>query len=233
MDMTKFGTLDDPGFVAVTGEIRRWVKALVVSADDSNSIRESTEETQKRHMAPRRVAIARAGILGSLQYNDNVQSWLIELGKFLAIYELVQAHISPSVVEKTTLEARTAIHQILTQQRIPFSLPDNPVLTTNEAGRQVHTLLGLLRALGDPSHVAIVLIAQCACILRQEPAICNGSSANSEAIVGFARGRLSDIEQEAREVDLDTDALWNVLRSQPLQRLTTSGTRSLLVELSK
>jgi hypothetical protein len=42
MDMTKFCVLDDPGFVAVAGEIRRWVKALVVSADDINSTREST-----------------------------------------------------------------------------------------------------------------------------------------------------------------------------------------------
>jgi len=28
MNMTKFGALDDPGFIAVAGEIRRWVKAL-------------------------------------------------------------------------------------------------------------------------------------------------------------------------------------------------------------
>lgn len=40
--MTKFHALDDPGFVAVAAEIRRWVKALVVSADDINSTREST-----------------------------------------------------------------------------------------------------------------------------------------------------------------------------------------------
>lgn len=42
MDMTKFSALDDPGFVAVTSEVRRWVKALIVSADDSKYTREST-----------------------------------------------------------------------------------------------------------------------------------------------------------------------------------------------
>ncbi|KAH6706234.1 hypothetical protein BKA61DRAFT_492359 [Leptodontidium sp. MPI-SDFR-AT-0119] len=28
MDMTKFGSLEDPGFMAITGELRRWVKEL-------------------------------------------------------------------------------------------------------------------------------------------------------------------------------------------------------------
>jgi len=28
MDITKFGDMDDPGFVAVTGELRRWIKEL-------------------------------------------------------------------------------------------------------------------------------------------------------------------------------------------------------------
>lgn len=43
MDMTKFGALDDPGFVAVTGEVRRWIKALVVPAVDREYTRESTQ----------------------------------------------------------------------------------------------------------------------------------------------------------------------------------------------
>jgi hypothetical protein len=28
MDMTKFASLDDPGFKAVAGELRRWAKAI-------------------------------------------------------------------------------------------------------------------------------------------------------------------------------------------------------------
>jgi hypothetical protein len=28
MDMTKFEQADDPGFTAIAGEVRRWVKAL-------------------------------------------------------------------------------------------------------------------------------------------------------------------------------------------------------------
>jgi hypothetical protein len=52
MDMTKFGALDDPGFVAVTGEIRRWVKALVVSAVDRESTRESTPSPSMYRNSP-------------------------------------------------------------------------------------------------------------------------------------------------------------------------------------
>jgi len=41
MGMTKFGALDDPGFVAVAAEIRRWARALGASADESSRTRES------------------------------------------------------------------------------------------------------------------------------------------------------------------------------------------------
>ncbi|KAI1170200.1 Alpha/Beta hydrolase protein [Nemania sp. FL0916] len=32
MDMTKFAAADDPGFIAVTGELRRWIKSLTAGA---------------------------------------------------------------------------------------------------------------------------------------------------------------------------------------------------------
>jgi len=35
MDMTKFESADDPGFIAVAGEIRRWIKAFVVPKEAS------------------------------------------------------------------------------------------------------------------------------------------------------------------------------------------------------
>jgi hypothetical protein len=41
MGMTKFGALDDPGFVAVAAEIRRWARALGASADEYSRTRES------------------------------------------------------------------------------------------------------------------------------------------------------------------------------------------------
>lgn len=32
MDMTKFAALDDPGFIAVSGELQRWIRSLVPGA---------------------------------------------------------------------------------------------------------------------------------------------------------------------------------------------------------
>ena len=32
MDMIRFGSIDDPGFTAVAGELRRWVKRISVSS---------------------------------------------------------------------------------------------------------------------------------------------------------------------------------------------------------
>jgi hypothetical protein len=37
MDMTKFASVDDPGFLAVCGELRRWIKQLgKATAPDGN-----------------------------------------------------------------------------------------------------------------------------------------------------------------------------------------------------
>jgi hypothetical protein len=50
--MTKFHALDDPGFVAVAGEIRRWVRALVVSADHATPPRESSRNPSTYRSSP-------------------------------------------------------------------------------------------------------------------------------------------------------------------------------------
>lgn len=36
MDMTKFASIDDPGFTAVCGELRRWIKEVVAMEKDKS-----------------------------------------------------------------------------------------------------------------------------------------------------------------------------------------------------
>jgi hypothetical protein len=52
MDMTKFSAVDDPGFVAITGEVRRWVKALVVSANDTDTTRDNAWDPSRDRDSP-------------------------------------------------------------------------------------------------------------------------------------------------------------------------------------
>jgi len=57
MDMTKFEDLEDPGFVAVAGELRRWIKELVGAGGASLSqsvIASSQENTAAITFAPLR-----------------------------------------------------------------------------------------------------------------------------------------------------------------------------------
>ena len=35
--MTKFEHMDDPGFIAITGELRRWIKELTTPGNTSTS----------------------------------------------------------------------------------------------------------------------------------------------------------------------------------------------------
>ena len=46
MDMTKFVNGDDSGFVAVAGELRRWVKALDVSSNAAVTGAASSQQQQ-------------------------------------------------------------------------------------------------------------------------------------------------------------------------------------------
>jgi hypothetical protein len=51
MDMTKFETVSDPGFIAVVGELRRWVRESVQprnarSSSPRRSVNEDTGERQ-------------------------------------------------------------------------------------------------------------------------------------------------------------------------------------------
>jgi hypothetical protein len=49
VDMTKFKHKDDPGFIAVAGELRRWVKELSVP---SNTGLPSTAPLQQQQVEP-------------------------------------------------------------------------------------------------------------------------------------------------------------------------------------
>jgi hypothetical protein len=47
MDMTKFESIDEPGFVAVTGELRRWCREI--SANTGNPITGIGQQEQVVH----------------------------------------------------------------------------------------------------------------------------------------------------------------------------------------
>ena len=46
MDMTKFEHIEDPGFTAVAGELRRWVKALDMSSNAAVTGAASSQQQQ-------------------------------------------------------------------------------------------------------------------------------------------------------------------------------------------
>ena len=53
MDMTKFEHADDPGFTAIAGELRRWVKALDVpsSVEVTRAITSQQQQVEKQQSA--------------------------------------------------------------------------------------------------------------------------------------------------------------------------------------
>jgi hypothetical protein len=55
MDMTKFADLDDAGFKAIAGELRRWVKEVVAAGNTNLSVAPSIQERQGHAQAPQQV----------------------------------------------------------------------------------------------------------------------------------------------------------------------------------
>jgi hypothetical protein len=51
MDMTKFVDGDDPGFVAVAGELRRWVREVMAAGNTNLPVAVSIQERQAQQQA--------------------------------------------------------------------------------------------------------------------------------------------------------------------------------------
>jgi hypothetical protein len=185
-------------------------------------------------MASRPATIVGAGVLGSLRYDDDSQSWLIELGQFLAVYELAStqgAETNPQL-RQAKLEASGAMDRILAGHGVPISFGTVSTHTSHELEKKISMLLDALKRVGSSSHVSLVLLSECAGILRQEPLACVDNT-NSELAISFAKGRLNDVGMVAPELSLATETLWQILRSKPPHELTTPGVRLLLRELLK
>lgn len=53
MDMTKFGHIDDPGFVQITGELRRWIKEISITSEPGAEILGPTRQVGQEHCTQR------------------------------------------------------------------------------------------------------------------------------------------------------------------------------------
>ena len=179
-------------------------------------------------MAPKHAKTVGAGVLGNLNYDDDTQVWLLKLGQYLGVYELSSADAARiDIVRQRNSEAVTAIEQILASHRLSHSVPAGWNLTPPETTNQILVLLHAVRSYGGPSYAALVLIDECACILRQEPLICT-SLGESEEFVGFAKNRMNHINTVAPNLSLATDSLWEILCSRTSKELGTSRVQELL-----
>ena len=174
----------------------------------------------------------RAGVLGDLQYNDDNQSWLIELGQLLGIYELATyryAETRPGLTQHIA-EAASSIDQILNSHGVPISVQALSTIAPQSIDKTI-IVLNAVKSVGGSRYAALVLISQCACFLCQVPP---GSIPEEwETFVNFAKGRLGDIRNVAPDLSLATDFIWEALSSQAKKGLGTPGLLSLLRELSR
>lgn len=174
-----------------------------------------------------------AGILGNLGYDHNAHSWLIELGQFLGVYELIaQGRDQPGIHAKR-LEAIECINEALERHSVSFKLPNAGPLKARTLTLQTSELLKELKIIGGSTYCAILLIGQSSCLLRQAPILAGGIPDQGPELIQTAKSRLWDITTSYSDLSLAVDTLWNILLGLSPEELTTPSVLQLLLELSK
>lgn len=139
-----------------------------------------------------------AGVLGNLSYDDQVNVWALEVGQYLACYELLE-HESEDDSSAVVLANREAvvenINERLQSHNISYRIPclqTGGKIRLRKATQAVSDTLNHVRGLASPAHCAFVLIGEASCFLREGVSVV--SDRDKEAVREVARGRLKEIQ---------------------------------------
>src|SRR5579859_5316667 len=150
-----------------------------------------------------------AGILGSLRYNRNVHGWAMELGQYLAIYQLLfadpEATDSPQLSAKR-IQAITGVNKLLESKDIPH-LVATPT-DQDVAWRIGESVRSLVKVLVSSEHFAFLCISEAACWLRQIPTVAT-SEIHEASMKELARKRVEELTH--LPFNIDSEALLDLL----------------------
>ena len=113
MDMTKFEDVDDPGFLAVAGELRRWCRELSSSSPSGARVSTIGQHAQPVHQGGPQCTYMKLGGGSSSDYRIVVVPYASNadfVGRS-SIMEKLKEMLSPSHCrKKTTHHVRVALH---------------------------------------------------------------------------------------------------------------------------
>jgi hypothetical protein len=168
-----------------------------------------------------------AGILGNLNFEPYQHTWALELGNFLACYELLfnipESESTPSNVAQRG-EVVHDINSRLLSHGISYNVPN--IKERRLVNNVVNQTLDNVKGLTSPAHCAFVLIGEAACFLREGVREASSEELKT-AVRGVAQNRIRDVQNRCSGITLDCDAFWEILSSRSPEALTTQAMHQL------
>ena len=183
-----------------------------------------------------------AGILSQLRYNDDIHASAIELGHYLASYEVLYNKTgedasapSDARADRNRQVVITSIKRLIERYNLPiagiFDLPGFDHGAQDSPMETVVTILEQIKKVTDSTNCAFLLIGQCVRFLCYAAACVGDDAIHGIHLQTTARGRLQEIEIRCVEFSVNCDALWEILVNEPPEKLSPLAIRKLLREL--
>ncbi|KAL6913692.1 hypothetical protein FSST1_011452 [Fusarium sambucinum] len=137
MDMTKFDDASDPGFVAISGEISRWVKRTIVDVVPEDG-----------------------GVLGQLRFRDPEHGWALDIGAQLPRFDLLSGPLTDESVPGISTARRELVdevNRILRRRNFRYTVPDI-IPGQNQVREIMDEILDEMSYRHTASHIACFLI---------------------------------------------------------------------------
>ncbi|KAF5256136.1 hypothetical protein FOXYS1_13406 [Fusarium oxysporum] len=205
MDMTKFDDISDPGFIAIAGEIRHWVKRDIVDVSDDE-----------------------AGILGLLKFRDPEHGWALDIGAQLPRFDLLSGPLTDESVPGISNARRELVEEmnrILSRRNFRYTVP---AITPgkNQVQEIMEEILDEMAYRHTPSHIACFLIGSANYYLGMAQ---NTSPDAAAEFRGLARNRIETLDVKCGILRVKSLELLN-----QMSRTENSGLsiRQLLCRLS-
>ncbi|KAG8358018.1 hypothetical protein FVEN_g3950 [Fusarium venenatum] len=137
MDMTKFDDASDPGFIAISGEISRWVRRKIIDVVTEDS-----------------------GVLGQLRFRDPEHGWALDIGAQLPRFDLLSGTLTDESVPGISTARRELVdevNRILRRRNFRYTVPD-VIPGQNQIREITDEILDEMSYRHTASHMACFLI---------------------------------------------------------------------------
>lgn len=149
-------------------------------------------------------------ISGTLQFDNGVHGWALDIGAQLSRYDFLQNHFDDTQIPGITSQRRDLVNfmnDTLRRHNIPFVVPN--IIAGQEVHHPDQDILDLVGVRAGSTHAAFVLIGFAGYVLNMAHGVQDVDKAAE--LKSLARNRIFAIPVMCKGIDIDPAALFNAL----------------------